>query len=233
MNFSGIRGVIGAVAAAGRDRGRRPQRLRALRGHDRSAEERARLLQAWGRVLDAMGSRAPPAGVRGPSRLENGGLRRCLGRRPAADESRAVGCPANATDQNLAWLYQHCLFAGFPSLAERLGGCPVGEAAWFGRDGIASSRTSIPEAGGSGRDYVDPREWRSVAAAMLRADSGSWLSWGSRTRTWRRCTCGHGQTWPATSRVRWPDRPLPRTRSHPAGRPQHLGGDRGEQPLQP
>lgn len=126
----------------------------------------ARLLQAWGRVLDAMGSQAPRLVFAG----RRGWKMEAFDAAWAADPrlEQAVGFVANATDQDLAWLYQHCLFTVFPSLAEGWG-LPVGEAAWFGRYGIASSRTSIPEVGGTGCDYVDPEDGEAIAAALLRA----------------------------------------------------------------
>jgi glycosyltransferase involved in cell wall biosynthesis len=126
----------------------------------------ARLLRAWSSVLDALGPRAPRlvfAGRRG-WKIED------FDAAWAADPRLrdAVGFVEAANDHDLAWLYERCLFTVFPSLAEGWG-LPVGEAAWFGRFGIASSRTSIPEVGGPACDYVDPEDVAGLAAAIRRA----------------------------------------------------------------
>ena len=54
---------------------------------------------------------------------------------------RIVDSPS---DRELAYLYQRCLFAAYPSLYEGWG-LPVGEAAWFGKYVISSNATSLPE----------------------------------------------------------------------------------------
>jgi glycosyltransferase involved in cell wall biosynthesis len=125
----------------------------------------ANLLRAWIRVLDALGSEAPLlvfAGRRGWKLAEFDAVFR-------SDErlKTAVGFLDGASDADLAFLYQHCLFTVFPSLAEGWG-LPVGESLWFGRWCVASNRSSIPEVGGGVCDYVDPADVEGLADAMLR-----------------------------------------------------------------
>ncbi|MBV9064359.1 MAG: glycosyltransferase family 4 protein [Methylobacteriaceae bacterium] len=52
----------------------------------------------------------------------------------------------NVTDEELAWLYQHCLFTAFPSEAEGWG-LPVTEALDRGKYCLASDNTSLREVG--------------------------------------------------------------------------------------
>ncbi len=60
-----------------------------------------------------------------------------------------------ASDQDLAYLYRHCLLTAFVSFNEGWG-LPVGEALAYGKPCIASNATSIPEVGGRFARYVDP-----------------------------------------------------------------------------
>lgn len=62
---------------------------------------------------------------------------------------------ASPTDDELAALYENCLFTVFPSLAEGWG-LPVAESLAFGQPCLASATTAIPEAGGRFARYFDP-----------------------------------------------------------------------------
>ena len=59
------------------------------------------------------------------------------------------------SDDDLATLYDRCLFTVFPSFVEGWG-LPVGESLAHGKVCIASSTTSIPEVGGDFVAYIDP-----------------------------------------------------------------------------
>jgi len=59
------------------------------------------------------------------------------------------------SDEELAALYDRCLFTVFPSFVEGWG-LPVGESLAHGKICVASSTTSIPEVGGELVVYVDP-----------------------------------------------------------------------------
>jgi len=61
----------------------------------------------------------------------------------------------DVTDDELACLYASCLFTIFPSFVEGWG-LPVQESIAFGRPCLASSATSVPEAGLDLATYFDP-----------------------------------------------------------------------------
>lgn len=71
------------------------------------------------------------------------------------------------SDAELATLYAQCLFTVYPSLYEGWG-LPVGESAWFGKYGVVSSTSSLPEVCGDDVDYMDPTDIDDMAAKMLR-----------------------------------------------------------------
>lgn len=58
-------------------------------------------------------------------------------------------------DKGLRWLYQNCLFTVYPSYYEGWG-LPVSESLAYGKFCIASSSSSIPEAGGEVIEYHSP-----------------------------------------------------------------------------
>lgn len=59
------------------------------------------------------------------------------------------------SDDELASLYDQCLFTAFPSFVEGWG-LPVGESLAHGKVCVASSTSSVPEVGGPHAIYVDP-----------------------------------------------------------------------------
>lgn len=59
------------------------------------------------------------------------------------------------SDSETKWLYQHCLFAVYPSLYEGWG-LPLAEAAHYGKLCIASDTSSMPEVLGDLGDYFSP-----------------------------------------------------------------------------
>ncbi|MCK4616651.1 MAG: glycosyltransferase, partial [Pirellulales bacterium] len=73
-----------------------------------------------------------------------------------------------ATDADLAALYQRCLFFVYPSLVEGWG-LPVGEAAWFGKYSVVSSSSSLPEVCGNLVDYADPGNITEITQSIKRA----------------------------------------------------------------
>jgi glycosyltransferase involved in cell wall biosynthesis len=61
----------------------------------------------------------------------------------------------DACDEELIWLYRHCLFTVYPSFYEGWG-LPVAESLSFGKYCLASQAASMPEIGGELCDYHDP-----------------------------------------------------------------------------
>jgi glycosyltransferase involved in cell wall biosynthesis len=117
-------------------------------------------------------------------------------RRLARDEGVAdrVLLPGAVDDAQRYWLYANCEALLFPSLAEGFG-LPVIEAMSVGKPVFASTRTSLPEAGGAEAYYwpdFDPRAMREVferGMAEVRADPGKaerLRRWADRF-SWERC----------------------------------------------
>ena len=76
----------------------------------------------------------------------------------------------DATDADLAHLYDGCLFTVFPSFVEGWG-LPVGESLAHGKLCVASGTSSIPEVGGDLALYIDPlnvRDGVEVIGGLLR-----------------------------------------------------------------
>jgi glycosyltransferase involved in cell wall biosynthesis len=64
---------------------------------------------------------------------------------------------SHGQDQELVWLYRHCLFTLFPTLYEGWG-LPVAESLGLGKCCIASCTSSVPEVGGDLVDYHAPND---------------------------------------------------------------------------
>jgi glycosyltransferase involved in cell wall biosynthesis len=77
---------------------------------------------------------------------------------------REVGLP----DSTLHGLYRRCLFTMFPSVYEGWG-LPVSESLAHGKLCIASSASSIPEAGGDLADYHGPQDFEKCLTLTERA----------------------------------------------------------------
>ena len=123
------------------------------------------LLRAWQKVVERLGDEAPLLVFAGKYGWKIDDFRQLL----AADTRLAANVKVidRASDADLAWLYQNCLFHAYPSLAEGWG-LPVGEAAWFGKFSVVSSASSLPEVCGLLVDYVDPTNVEELATALVR-----------------------------------------------------------------
>lgn len=69
------------------------------------------------------------------------------------------------TDPELTWLYRHCRFTAYVSLAEGWG-LPIGESLWEGKTCMASRTTAMPEVGGNQVVYVDPQSIDDMALKL-------------------------------------------------------------------
>jgi glycosyltransferase involved in cell wall biosynthesis len=61
----------------------------------------------------------------------------------------------NVDDEELSWLYKHCLYTVFPSLYEGWG-LAVAESLAAGKFCLSSNKGSLPEVGGDFVEYIDP-----------------------------------------------------------------------------
>ena len=75
-----------------------------------------------------------------------------------------------ATDANLAWLYQNCMFSVYPSIYEGWG-LPIVECLQHGRPCLASSTSSMPEAGQGLARHLDPQDFASWHDSILKLAS--------------------------------------------------------------
>jgi glycosyltransferase involved in cell wall biosynthesis len=63
----------------------------------------------------------------------------------------------DATDSEIAWLFQNCLFTIYPSLYEGWG-LPIAESLFYGKFCLSSNASSMPEIGGSLVEYFSPND---------------------------------------------------------------------------
>ena len=113
------------------------------------------LLKAWQRLLEELGDKTPQLVFAGKYGWKIDRFQELLQSDTALQ--RVVTIIPRATDADLAVLYQKCLFFAYPSLVEGWG-LPVGEAVWFGKYGVVSSSSSLPEVCGDRVDYVAPED---------------------------------------------------------------------------
>ncbi|MEO6760882.1 MAG: glycosyltransferase family 1 protein [Candidatus Saccharimonadales bacterium] len=79
----------------------------------------------------------------------------------------------NLSDEEIDWLYGHCMFTVFPSLCEGWG-LPVVESLQHGKLCIASSVSSMLEIGNGMVDYFSPYDARSIMEKVLTYSSGAY-----------------------------------------------------------
>lgn len=71
------------------------------------------------------------------------------------------------SDHDLDFLYRNCLFTVMPSFYEGWG-LPVGESLSYGKTGVVSQASSLPEVGLDLVEYCDPYDMNSIEAACLK-----------------------------------------------------------------
>lgn len=120
--------------------------------------------KAWMMLAESLGEAAMPrlvcVGGRG---WLNEDLHQMLRRYPSL--RRMVIVLHGIPDDVLAALYEHCLFALYPSFYEGWG-LPVSEALSYGKVPAISAVSSLPEAGGRFARYFDPYDARAIAATV-------------------------------------------------------------------
>lgn len=129
------------------------------------------LLKVWQQLLKELGDKTPQLVFAGKYGWKIEPFKKLL--QEDVSLQQAVTIIPQATDADLATLYQKCLFFVYPSLAEGWG-LPVGEAAWFGKYSVVSSSSSLPEVCGDLVDYVDPNNidecTQSIKNAIINDD---------------------------------------------------------------
>lgn len=73
----------------------------------------------------------------------------------------------DASDRELDFLYRNCLFTAMVSFYEGWG-LPIGESLSYGKTGVVSERSSMPEVGGGLVEYCDPYDMNSIEEACLK-----------------------------------------------------------------
>lgn len=73
----------------------------------------------------------------------------------------------NASDAELDFLYRNCLFTVMPSFYEGWG-LPIGESLSYGKTGVVSQTSSMPEVGLDLVEYCDPCDMASIEEACLK-----------------------------------------------------------------
>ena len=68
------------------------------------------------------------------------------------------------SDEELAYLYRHCLFTATVSLYEGWG-LPIGESLGFGKTAVVADNSAMPEVGGDLVEYCHAQSVTSIAAA--------------------------------------------------------------------
>jgi glycosyltransferase involved in cell wall biosynthesis len=71
------------------------------------------------------------------------------------------------TDEELTYLYRHCLFTATVSLCEGWG-LPIGESLGFGKTAVVANNTAMPEVGGDLVEYCEATSINSIADACRR-----------------------------------------------------------------
>jgi hypothetical protein len=79
------------------------------------------------------------------------------------------------TDEELSWLYRHCLFTIYPSFYEGWG-LPIAESIAYDKPCISSNTSSMPEIAGNLIDYFNPASSEECLAAILQMCDGKYLA---------------------------------------------------------
>jgi glycosyltransferase involved in cell wall biosynthesis len=111
------------------------------------------LYHVWRRLSAKYGNRLPRLICVGRKGWLADELIYCIQNDPLTRDGILVN--SDVSDTELGWLYRNCLLTVYPSHYEGWG-LPVSESLASGKYCIASSTSSLPEAGGKWSDYCDP-----------------------------------------------------------------------------
>jgi len=111
------------------------------------------LYQVWRRLVEEYGALVPPLVLAGRPGWATQEVLYLIKHDPIV--RGRVFVLLDVLDEELAWLYENCLFTIFPSHYEGWG-LPVAESLAHGKHCICSNASSLPEVGGDLVDYHDP-----------------------------------------------------------------------------
>lgn len=139
------------------------------------------VVRIWERLLASLGDATPRLVFVGKWGWQVEELRDHLERSDALQDTLLIF--TGVSDEQLAFLYQHCLFTIYPSFAEGWG-LPVGESLAYGKPCIASGVTAIPEVGGDLCRYIDPFDLEDGTAVVnqVLSDRADLARWTERVR---------------------------------------------------
>ena len=121
-----------------------------------------RLVQAWDRLTRDEGLEMPRLIFAGKQGWYNEDLMDWM--RASGNLRGWVQFVEGPTDEELAYLYRHCLFTATVSLYEGWG-LPIGESLGFGKTAVVADNSAMPEVGGDLVEYCDATSITSIAGA--------------------------------------------------------------------
>ena len=142
------------------------------------------ITHVWTRLVDELGERLPRLIFAGRVAPDQESAVERLRRNPALAD-HLIHLTA-ASDADLAWLHERCLFTVFPSLYEGWG-LPVAESLSFGKVCVASNASSIPEVAAGVTPLLDPLDIRAWVDEIRRlvTDAGALAAWQTRATSYR------------------------------------------------
>lgn len=124
-----------------------------------------RLVQAWKQLVQEVGRDVPRLVLAGKRGWLSDEFLRMLDR--TGGLGGWVSFVEKPSDIELDYLYRHCRFTATVSLYEGWG-LPIGEGLSYGKTGIVSETSSMPEVGGNMVEYCNPNSVESIASAARR-----------------------------------------------------------------
>lgn len=121
-----------------------------------------RLVQAWDRLTQDHSLEMPKLMFAGRMGWSNDDLMDWM--RASGNLRGWVQFVETPSDEELSYLYQHCLFTATVSLYEGWG-LPIGESLGFGKTAVVARNTAMPEVGGDLVEYCEATSISSIAAA--------------------------------------------------------------------